>query len=280
MKSIPIYALFLFSFSETFAKSPEQLLTKSSIEINSNMEEFYIVKSGDILSNIIQQNRHLAPELSFYEQMNYVVRKNGINNPDILEVGQRISLNRELSEKSIDLQVQYPIKYGDTLFKVLAKLYGKNHFKEILPFVLENNPSIKDINYIIAGKFLKLPSRLTAQRLISKSRAIASVNPNHYKFTIDEKVKKEISFLSSAEAKNYNRLYKNIMKTESKKALIVELKDLLELSRTLEHEYLEDTFLQLITSALKSKQSDAHLSDLRLFFITWKDSRNKEKYSL
>ena len=281
MKRIPLYGLFLLTFNEALAQSPEVVLSKTPFKrFEHSADHIYTVKAGDSLSVIVNNHRHLAPHLSFKKHLNIVIKKNNIQNAALIEVGQKFSLSTVDIVEEKYTNVHYPVKYGDTLFEVLASFYGKSHFKNVLPHVLDNNPSIKNINFITAGSTINLPSRSVAQNLIHKSRAVASIRSNTFKLLIDPRTKEEISFLSKAEAKNYKVLYENIMKTNTKKDLIVELKDLLELSRTLDHEYLENTFLQLITSTLKSRESEAHLSDLRHFFLTWKDSRIKANSSI
>mgnify|MGYP000442250476 CR=1 FL=1 len=282
MKRLPIYGLFLLSFSEAFAQSPEQHLKMTSTykEHSISREYLYTVKQGDTLSSIVQEHRHLATGLSFIQQITNTISLNGIKNSNELYVGQEIKFEDMNSSIRTDQEVLYSIKYGDTLYGILSKFYGKKNIKTILPHILENNSVITNIDFILADSILKLPSRKLAQSLLKKNRAVASISNKEYTFKINPHVKDEIVSLSRIHARSYKQQYESLMKVHSKKELMKELKDLLELSRNLKHEYLEETFLKLITSTLKADERESHLKDLHLFLMTWKDSRIKANNTL
>jgi len=78
-------------------------------------ETFYVVKSGDTLSQIAAMYGTTYQELATI---------NGIANPNIIEVGQKIKINGAAQTQPAGGVTYYTVKSGDTLSAIASK-YGK-----------------------------------------------------------------------------------------------------------------------------------------------------------
>ena len=121
-------------------KKPESPSKSEAPTTSVDSKQYYIVKSGDSLSEIATKYNTTVAEL---------VRLNNIKNPNLIYAGEKIILpgtNSGTSNSSY-----YTVKSGDTLSEIAAK-----YNTTVAELVRLNN--IKNPNLIYAGEKIVLPS--------------------------------------------------------------------------------------------------------------------------
>lgn len=112
----------------------------------------YIVKSGDTLGAIANR---------FQVDIDELALRNGIKDPDFIEVGQKISIG--------DAQDIYIVKSGETLSTIAA---ANNVTVEA---ILVANPAIRNRNLIYAGQRITIPSAAGPAAPATAASALAPV---------------------------------------------------------------------------------------------------------
>ncbi len=223
---------------------------------NTKQYTQYQIVAGDTLSKL---SRRLYGQSSSSSMVHQIKKINPhIMNIDFVEIGQVINLpKRVIYPKFV---VQRPTRKKE-IKKRAAQFKRTASRKKAAILAKQNKHGV-----------LKF-----ADTQPQPQRAPASVNPNPKFFTPTKELKDEIRKLSQDQAKKYIRSFKSILVLEDDPSVVGELKVVLEKSRSMRHENLEYSFLQLITSKLKSKTGDRYLADLRLFFDSWKRARRMAK---
>ena len=143
--------------------------------------ETHTVEKGDTLWKILERNAPLTPD-RFAESLKEFRRANPkIADPSRLAPGQKILVpsggGRE--EKDDGRTVDYDVKRGDSLLKILSSRgVPRRERKKYLDAIREINPSVTDVNRIVAGKSLRLPTEgYFAQAIAAAEPAKAAVAP-------------------------------------------------------------------------------------------------------
>lgn len=126
-----------------------------------NIPQYYIVQAGDTLGKI-------AAKFSIAGGYTALAKLNGIANPDLIKVGQKINLKPAYKPATISAGVYYTVKAGDTLSKIAANFHVAGGYK-----VLAALNHIPDPNKINIG-----------QRLIIKSSAVSVSKPTAAYYTV------------------------------------------------------------------------------------------------
>lgn len=117
-------------------------VTSSSVKIEPKTptgHSTYTVRAGDTLSRIAQK---------FGTTSEALVSLNGIENADLIQVGQKIKVNRTVKPLPIAIPKLYTVQAGDTLSEIAVKLgVSQKH--------LEDKNKIKNPNLIQVGQKLK-----------------------------------------------------------------------------------------------------------------------------
>ena len=143
--------------------------------------ETHTVEKGDTLWKILERNAPLTPD-RFAESLKEFRRANPkIADPSRLAPGQKILVpsggGRE--EKDDGRTVGYDVKRGDSLLKILSSRgVPRRERKKYLDAIREINPSVTDVNRIVAGKSLRLPTEgYFAKAIAAAEPAKAAVAP-------------------------------------------------------------------------------------------------------
>ena len=123
--------------------------------------EMHKVEKGDTLWKILERSEPLSPD-RYAERLKEFRRGNPeVADPSRLSPGQKIlvpSVGRRGAE-SDGSTVGYTVKKGDSLLKILStRGVPRQQRKKYLDAIQEINPSVTDVNRIIAGKTLRLPT--------------------------------------------------------------------------------------------------------------------------
>ncbi|MCL1926698.1 MAG: LysM peptidoglycan-binding domain-containing protein [Syntrophorhabdaceae bacterium] len=127
--------------------------------------ETHVVKKGDSLWKLMGGNKKLTKK-QFAEKLKDFKRTNPkVKNPSRLVPGQKIVIPVEpagdFARADVDTgkTVYYRVKKGDNLSKIYASQGSPGgSLKEFIKTIRKNNPSIKNVNKIYAGKTLRLPA--------------------------------------------------------------------------------------------------------------------------
>src|SRR5690606_4292664 len=115
--------------------------TKPASKPATKHGDIYTVKAGDTLSAIAAKNKTTVSELA---------RINGIKNPDLIKVGQKIKLPGSAPAKApAQKPIFHIVRHGDTVSGLAVK--NKVTVNQIKAW---NN--LKDINKINAGQKLRV----------------------------------------------------------------------------------------------------------------------------
>ena len=119
------------------------------------------VEKGDTLWKILGRTGPLAPD-RFAELLKEFRRANPkVADPSHLEPGQKILVpsGGKPGAKDAGWTVDYAVKRGDSLSGILASRgVPRSGWKKHFDAIREINPSVTDVNRIIAGKTLRLPT--------------------------------------------------------------------------------------------------------------------------
>lgn len=119
--------------------------TKPTTPATTNGDTVYTVKSGDTLSAIAAKYGTTYQKLAAY---------NGISNPNVIHVGQKIKIPGKSSASATASATTYTVKRGDTLWGIAkSKLGNGSRYKEIKSL----NGLTSDTIY--AGQTLKIPAK-------------------------------------------------------------------------------------------------------------------------
>ena len=123
--------------------------------------ETYTVEKGDTLWKILERNVPLTPD-QYAERLKEFRRANPkIADPSRIAPGQTLLVpsGGKPEAKDDGKTVGYTVKRGDTLSKILSSRdVPRRQWKKYLDAIREINPSVTDVNRIVAGKTLDLPT--------------------------------------------------------------------------------------------------------------------------
>jgi len=123
--------------------------------------ETYTVEKGDTLWKILDRNVPLTPD-QYAERLKEFRRANPkIADPSRIAPGQTLLVpsGGKPEAKDDGKTVSYTVKRGDTLSKILSSRdVPRRQWEKYLDAIREINPSVTDVNRIVAGKTLGLPT--------------------------------------------------------------------------------------------------------------------------
>ncbi|MBP2683977.1 MAG: hypothetical protein H6Q79_2016 [Deltaproteobacteria bacterium] len=123
--------------------------------------ETYTVEKGDTLWKILQRNERLAPD-RYAERLKEFRRANPkVADPSRIEPGQKLLIpsGGRPKEASDGRTVDYTVMRGDSLSGILsARDVPRRQWKKYLDAIQEINTSVTDVNRIVAGRTLHLPT--------------------------------------------------------------------------------------------------------------------------
>jgi LysM repeat protein len=122
--------------------------------------ETYTVEKGESLWKILDRREPLTPE-RFAERLKQFRRANPkVADPSRISPGQELLVpSVGAREPGDDRTDAYRVKRGDSLLKILASRgVARGQQKKYLDAIRETNPSVTDVNRILAGTVLRLPT--------------------------------------------------------------------------------------------------------------------------
>ena len=123
--------------------------------------EMHTVEKGDTLWKILERKEPLTPD-RYAERLKEFRRANPkVADPSRLAPGQKLLVPSGGRPKTMGdgKTVDYTVMRGDSLSKILSSRdVPRRHWKKHLDAIQEINPSVTDVNRIIAGKTLRLPT--------------------------------------------------------------------------------------------------------------------------
>lgn len=123
--------------------------------------ESYSVEKGDTLWKILERNEPLTPD-RYAERLKEFRRANPkVADPSRIAPGQKLLVPSGMKPEAKDdgRTVDYTVKRGDTLSEILSSRdVPRRQWKRYLDTIREINPSVTDVNRILAGKTLQLPT--------------------------------------------------------------------------------------------------------------------------
>ena len=123
--------------------------------------ETHTVEKGETLWKILQRNEPLTPD-RYAERLKEFRRANPkVADPSRLAPGQQLLVpsGARPEERDDGRTVGYTVKRGDSLSEILfSRGVPRRQRKKYLDAIQEINPSVTDVNRIIAGKTLRLPT--------------------------------------------------------------------------------------------------------------------------
>jgi LysM repeat protein len=145
--------------------------------------ETYTVEKGDTLWKILERSEPLRPE-QYAERLKEFRRANPkVADPSRIAPGQKLLVPSAGRPKPKDdgKTVGYTVKRGDSLSGILSSRdVPRREWKKHLDAIREINPSVTDVNRIVAGKTLHLPTEgyfTEAKPPTEPEKAIAAVEP-------------------------------------------------------------------------------------------------------
>jgi len=123
--------------------------------------ETHTVEKGETLWKILERKEPLTPD-RYAELLKEFKRANPkVADPSRLAPGQKLLVPSGARPEAKDdgRTVDYTVKRGDSLSKILSSRdVPRRERKKYLGAIQEINPSVTDVNRIIAGKMLRLPT--------------------------------------------------------------------------------------------------------------------------
>ena len=145
--------------------------------------ETHTVEKGDTLWKILERNEPLTPD-RYAERLREFRRTNPkVADPSRLAPGQKLLVPSGGRQETKDdgRTVGYTVKRGDSLSKILSSRdVPRRQRKKHLDAIQEINPSVTDVNRIVAGKTLRLPTEgyfAEAKPPAEPEKAMAAAEP-------------------------------------------------------------------------------------------------------
>ena len=145
--------------------------------------ETYTVERGDTLWKILQRSEPLTPD-RYAESLKEFRRANPtVADPSRIAPGQKLLVPSGGRPKTMDdgKTVDYIVMQGDSLSKILfSRDVPQREWKKYLDAIQEINTSVTDVNRIVAGKSLHLPTEgyfTQALPPVEPEKAIAAATP-------------------------------------------------------------------------------------------------------
>jgi len=118
------------------------LKIRGSSQSSTTTSTEYLVQAGDTLYSIARR---------FNTTVEALQRANGIVNPWLIHVGQKLSISQGSSVSSSTSSNTYVVQAGDTLYSIAAR-FGK----QVWDIIVANN--LSDPHWISVGQVLVIPS--------------------------------------------------------------------------------------------------------------------------
>ncbi len=203
-----------------------------------------------------------------------------IKNIDLIFENQEINIPADLNLGKNELTTNYKVRPGDTIYGILGNSFSSQDIHEMAAIMMVLNPSLENIDLIIEGEVLKIPTKnyVGEAKVTSKERIPASkvsVDEEHELFEFNFLLEEEIYYLPGIKAQIYIEVFRSIVGADHKETVVEGLQKALDKSRELKHRKLEIAFLELISTGLKSQNDNAYLMSLRSFFERWKSLRKQ-----
>jgi len=139
--------------------------------------ETHTVEKGETLWKILERNEPLTPD-RYAERLKEFRRANPkVADPSRLTPGQQLLVpsGARPEERDDGRTIGYTVKRGDSLSEILSSGgVPRRHWKKHLDAIQEINPSVTDVDRIIAGKTLRLP---TDRYFTEAEKAMAAAEP-------------------------------------------------------------------------------------------------------
>ena len=153
----------------------EKKVYTDSVGGKHGLYETRVVKKGDSLWKLLGGKKNLTPK-QYAEKLKDFKRTNPrVKDPSRLVPGQKIVIPVELAGDVVVAKADkgkttpYRVRKGDNLSKIyVSKGSPGGNLKDFMKAVRENNPSVKNLNRIYAGRTLRLPT----EEYFAKSRAL------------------------------------------------------------------------------------------------------------
>ncbi|HLN90679.1 MAG TPA: LysM peptidoglycan-binding domain-containing protein, partial [Patescibacteria group bacterium] len=145
--------------------------------------ETYTVEKGDTVWKILRRNEPLPPDL-YADRLKEFQRANPkVSDPSRIAPGQTLLIPSGGRPKAISdgKTVDYAVMRGDSLSKILfSRDVPRRQWKKYLDAIREINTSVTDVNRIVAGKTLHLPTEeyfTQAMPPVEPEKTMASAEP-------------------------------------------------------------------------------------------------------
>jgi len=261
-----------------FIKNPNLIYPGQNLSLPDLQDVIYEVRAGDTISGIVKKHKHLAPHLSINRQVRKTIAANPqIKDPNIIEIGEKILLGKIINSGPTKDFAFYEIKKGDSVSKIISRLYSGIDTNQALNYVRSLNPQVMNFNTVKPKEVIKLPSKARVVDLTSKyvERVVASVKRIEPRYFYPDELGFEIKKMSGEDASRYISQFQRLTKTDSPDKWKSIVEDVVAISRNEKHENIGRAFY-LYSIDIEEDSSVARVrGEVKEFLKVWKDAREK-----